>query len=672
MLDDRHGAEPCLAAGEGQGIFECRAHGSDAGRADQRRRPAKCAGDGPLAVPAGLADQVGGYPDAAVAEIEQLLDVYNVGGACQVLLEYLEVLTNWYIRRSRHRFWAGERAAMDTLWTVLEAVCRAAAPLLPYTTEAIWRGLTGEPSVHLASWPDVSAWPQDAELTGAMDLVRAACSTALGLRKARGLRVRLPLAALVIAHPDAKSLEPFTELIAEEVNVKSVELSAEVARLGTFELAVNPRLLGPRLGGTVQEVIRAVKAGAWARSGDRITAAGVESGDHRKRFGDQGKPKHAGVSGCAQGYEDGNQTAVQTIFKVKVYSCARLPIPERNGGGSRIEGVGLEILAREALMRHKFAMQPAEESDTELEIGGSYQYRERGERHILNPLTISKLQHAVRQSSFPTYQEFARIANEQSRNFYTLRGLLDLNPAGPPVPLEDVEPAAEIVKRFATGAMSFGSISKEAHETLAIAMNRIGGRSNTGEGGEDEERFKRDANGDWRRSAIKQVASARFGVTTNYLVNADDLQIKIAQGAKPGEGGQLPGHKVDEVIARVRHSIPGVQLISPPPHHDIYSIEDLAQLIYDLKNVNPQARSFRQVGGRIGRRDGGGGRVKGSCRRHPDQRIRWRHRRLAHLFDSPRGNPLGARPFRNAANAGDERSAQPRAPSGGWKTSDRP
>jgi len=165
---------------------------------------------------------------------------------------------------------------MDTLWTVLEAVCRAAAPLLPYTTEAIWCGLTGEPSVHLASWPDVSAWPEDAELTAAMDLVRAACSTALGLRKARGLRVRLPLAALVIAHPDAKSLEPFTELIAEEVNVKSVELSAEVARLGTFELAVNPRLLGPRLGGTVQEVIRAVKAGAWARSGDRITAAGVE------------------------------------------------------------------------------------------------------------------------------------------------------------------------------------------------------------------------------------------------------------------------------------------------------------------------------------------------------------------------------------------------------------
>jgi glutamate synthase domain-containing protein 2/glutamate synthase domain-containing protein 3 len=260
------------------------------------------------------------------------------------------------------------------------------------------------------------------------------------------------------------------------------------------------------------------------------------------------------------------------------------------GTPSRIEGVDLEVLAREALMRHKFAMQPPVEHDTELEIGGNYQYRERGERHILNPVTISKLQHAVRQASFSTFQEYARIANEQSRNLYTLRGLLDFHPAGPPVPLEEVEPAGEIVKRFATGAMSFGSISKEAHETLAIAMNRIGGRSNTGEGGEDEARYRRDPNGDWRRSAIKQVASARFGVTTQYLVNADELQIKIAQGAKPGEGGQLPGHKVDEVIARVRHSIPGVQLISPPPHHDIYSIEDLAQLIYDLKNVNPQAR----------------------------------------------------------------------------------
>ena len=260
------------------------------------------------------------------------------------------------------------------------------------------------------------------------------------------------------------------------------------------------------------------------------------------------------------------------------------------GTASRIEGIGIEVLAQEALLKHQFALQPPSESDTELRIGGEYQYRIRGERHLLNPNTVSKLQHAVRQSKFETFREFADIVNQQNRELQMLRGMFDFKPAGPAVSLDEVEPASEIVKRFATGAMSFGSISKEAHETLAIAMNRIGGKSNTGEGGEDEARFKRDANGDLRRSAIKQVASARFGVTMNYLVNATDLQIKIAQGAKPGEGGQLPGHKVDEVIARIRHSIPGVGLISPPPHHDIYSIEDIAQLIHDLKNANPQAR----------------------------------------------------------------------------------
>ena len=260
------------------------------------------------------------------------------------------------------------------------------------------------------------------------------------------------------------------------------------------------------------------------------------------------------------------------------------------GTASRIEGVSMEVLAREALTKHGFAMQPARESETELRVGGEYQYRVRGERHLLNPLSVSKLQHSVRQAKPETFREFADIVNQQNRDFQMLRGMFDFRPAGDPVPIEDVEPASEIVKRFATGAMSFGSISKEAHETLAIAMNRIGAKSNTGEGGEDEARFEPDAKGDLRRSAIKQVASARFGVTTNYLVNADDLQIKIAQGAKPGEGGQLPGHKVDEVIARVRHSIPGVGLISPPPHHDIYSIEDLAQLIHDLKNANPRAR----------------------------------------------------------------------------------
>ncbi|MGH9357642.1 MAG: glutamate synthase large subunit [Terriglobia bacterium] len=260
------------------------------------------------------------------------------------------------------------------------------------------------------------------------------------------------------------------------------------------------------------------------------------------------------------------------------------------GTASRIEGVGMEVLARETLMKHRFALQPPTESEMELEVGGEYQFRVRGERHLLNPETVSKLQHAVRQSKFETFREFADIVNRQNRDLLMLRGMFNLKPSGSAVPLDDVEPASEIVKRFATGAMSFGSISKEAHETLAIAMNRMGARSNTGEGGEDAARYKPDANGDLRRSRIKQVASARFGVTAEYLVNADDLQIKIAQGAKPGEGGQLPGHKVDEVIARIRHSIPGVSLVSPPPHHDIYSIEDLAQLIYDLKMANPRAR----------------------------------------------------------------------------------
>src|ERR1700712_5316359 len=215
----------------------------------------------------------------------------------------------------------------------------------------------------------------------------------------------------------------------------------------------------------------------------------------------------------------------------------------------------------------------------------------RGEDHAWTAQSVSTLQHAVRGNSLERYQAFAKILNEQSERLLTLRGLFRVKTAEDekrkPVPLEEVEPAKDIVKRFATGAMSFGSISREAHTTLAIAMNRIGGKSNTGEGGEESDRFKPLPNGDSMRSAIKQVASGRFGVTTEYLVNSDMMQIKMAQGAKPGEGGQLPGHKVDATIASVRHSTPGVGLISPPPHHDIYSIEDLAQLIYDLKNVNP-------------------------------------------------------------------------------------
>jgi glutamate synthase domain-containing protein 2/glutamate synthase domain-containing protein 1/glutamate synthase domain-containing protein 3 len=260
------------------------------------------------------------------------------------------------------------------------------------------------------------------------------------------------------------------------------------------------------------------------------------------------------------------------------------------GTASRVGGIGLEVIAEEVRRKHAYAMQPLTAVDTELDPGGNYAYRARGEYHLINPDTISSLQHAVNMNSLEKYRAYAGLINDQNRQLATLRGLMDFRWAPNPISLEEVEPASQIVKRFATGAMSFGSISKEAHETLAVAMNRIGARSNTGEGGEDEARFTPDLNGDSRRSAIKQVASGRFGVTANYLVNAEEIQIKIAQGAKPGEGGQLPGHKVDEIIARVRHSTPGVGLVSPPPHHDIYSIEDLAQLIYDLKNVNPAAR----------------------------------------------------------------------------------
>ena len=259
------------------------------------------------------------------------------------------------------------------------------------------------------------------------------------------------------------------------------------------------------------------------------------------------------------------------------------------GTTSQIEGVGLEVLAEEVMRRHKYAYQPLTDDVTKLDVGGEYQFRVRGEQHLLNPDTVSKLQHAVHHGNFKNFKEFTSTVNDLSKTLCTLRGLFEFKKAEYPIQLEEVEPAKDIVKRFCTGAMSFGSISKEAHETLAIAMNRIGGRSNTGEGGEDPARFHHDENGDWRRSAIKQVASARFGVTAEYLVNADELQIKVAQGAKPGEGGQLPGHKVDETIAWLRHSTPGVGLISPPPHHDIYSIEDLAQLIFDLKNSNNRA-----------------------------------------------------------------------------------
>ena len=260
------------------------------------------------------------------------------------------------------------------------------------------------------------------------------------------------------------------------------------------------------------------------------------------------------------------------------------------GTASMIEGVGIEEIAAESVRWHQDAYGHNPIYADALDVGGDYAFRVRGEDHMWTPDTISKLQHATRANDANTFAEFSALVNEQNEHLRTLRGLFDLKFGKDPIPLDQVEPAADIVKRFATGAMSFGSISWEAHTTLAIAMNRLGGKSNTGEGGEERSRFKPMDNGDSMRSAIKQVASGRFGVTTEYLVNSDDIQIKMAQGAKPGEGGQLPGHKVNDWIAKVRHSTPGVGLISPPPHHDIYSIEDLAQLIHDLKNVNPKAR----------------------------------------------------------------------------------
>jgi len=260
------------------------------------------------------------------------------------------------------------------------------------------------------------------------------------------------------------------------------------------------------------------------------------------------------------------------------------------GTVTTIEGVGLTEIAEETVRRHALAYSDAPLYRNMLDVGGHYAYRIRGEEHAWTPTSVAALQHAVRGNLPTAYAEFAKSINEQSARLLTIRGLMNLKKADVAVPLDEVEPAASIVKRFATGAMSYGSISWEAHTTLAVAMNRIGGKSNTGEGGEDPSRFTPLPNGDSMRSAIKQVASGRFGVTAEYLVNADDIQIKMAQGAKPGEGGQLPGHKVDKIIGRTRHSTPGVGLISPPPHHDIYSIEDLAQLIHDLKNVNARAR----------------------------------------------------------------------------------
>jgi len=302
-----------------------------------------------------------------------------------------------------------------------------------------------------------------------------------------------------------------------------------------------------------------------------------------------------------------------------------------------IEGIGLAEIGEETFQRHRAAFSNDPVLSNALDIGGEYAFRLRGEDHMWTPETIGALQHAVRSGDYQRFKAFTGKINAKDRSARNLRGLFRLKRAGAPLPLDDIEPVSEIVKRFATGAMSFGSISWEAHTNLAIAMNRLGGKSNTGEGGEDSKRYEPLENGDSMRSAIKQVASGRFGVTTEYLANADDLQIKMAQGAKPGEGGQLPGYKVDDWIARIRHSTPGVGLISPPPHHDIYSIEDLAQLIHDLKNVNPKARISVKLVSEIGV----GTVAAGVSKAHAD-----------HVTISGNDGGTGASPLTSIMNAG--------------------
>ena len=329
------------------------------------------------------------------------------------------------------------------------------------------------------------------------------------------------------------------------------------------------------------------------------------------------------------------------------------------GTPTRIGGAGLERIAADALSRHARAFPARGAPPAALDPGGNYQWRRDGEKRAWNPEVIGALQHAVRSESPDHFARYVELADRESAERRTLRGLLELRETDEPVPLDEVESVAELVRRFATGAMSLGSISPEMHETLAIAMNRIGGRSNTGEGGEDEARFATDGADSWR-SAIKQVASARFGVTAHFLVNADEIQIKVAQGAKPGEGGQLPGDKVDVTIAHLRHATPGVGLISPPPHHDVYSVEDLAQLIYDLRSINPAGAHQREAGRRDGRRTDRRRRCQGARRPHRGLRLRGWHRRRAPVVAHPRGRALGAWARRGAADARRQRPARPR------------
>nr|MCH9673390.1 glutamate synthase large subunit [Gammaproteobacteria bacterium] len=384
----------------------------------------------------------------------------------------------------------------------------------------------------------------------------------------------LPIPALLATaavhhHLVRAGLRTETGLVVETGSAREVHHFCTLAGYGAE--AVNPYLAFETLEDMRHELGEGVSADEAAEHYIKALGKGI-----RKVMSKMGISTYLSYCG-AQIFD---VVGLSTEFVAKYFS----------GTSTMVEGIGLEDVAGEALGWHRQGYGNSPLYSNALDAGGDYAYRIRGEDHMWTPDSVSRLQHAVRGNDSKSFEEFASLVNEQNERLLTLRGLFEFNFPDQGVPIEEVEPAAEIVKRFATGAMSFGSISYEAHTNLAIAMNRIGGKSNTGEGGELPERFKPLPNGDSMRSAIKQVASGRFGVTTEYLVNADDLQIKMAQGAKPGEGGQLPGHKVDQTIAKVRYSTPGVGLISPPPHHDIYSIEDLAQLIHDLKNVNPAAR----------------------------------------------------------------------------------
>ncbi|HMQ46382.1 MAG TPA: glutamate synthase large subunit [Saprospiraceae bacterium] len=423
---------------------------------------------------------------------------------------------------------------------------------------------------------------QDGRLQAAIDNVCAAAENLtrsganiliLSDRSADAFRAPIPsllAAGAVHHHLVAKGIRSQTSIIVEAGDIWETHHFAALIGFGTS--AINPYITYA----TIAELNRKGELGD-----KKSTEAWIDQ--YNKAIG-KGILKIMSKIGIStlQSYQGAQIFEILGLHLEVVDKCFR-------GAVSRIQGIGFDGIAREVLMRHKLAFPAKTNPSQQLEEGGVYQWKRRGEAHLFNPQTIHWLQFATRKNDYTAFKKYTELINNQNEQALTLRGLLTFR-RGEKIDLKEVEPIESIMRRFATGAMSFGSISHEAHTTLAIAMNRIGGKSNSGEGGEDAIRFDRKENGDWERSAIKQVASGRFGVTSHYLANADELQIKMAQGAKPGEGGQLPGHKVDDWIGRVRHSTPGVGLISPPPHHDIYSIEDLAQLIFDLKNANPAAR----------------------------------------------------------------------------------